>query len=147
MTTSLVERAHRAADVYAHPDRYASKHQFLAVLTDSLDELCVSIGKPLPDVPAAFSGRVPRLFELPPATTETSLKRVLATVDMSQSELSERSGVTRETICKIVNGHVWPVRVSVAVALAWALDTPLATIADLIDELPLGPRSGRGVYR
>jgi DNA-binding Xre family transcriptional regulator len=77
----------------------------------------------------------------------TTLARVLAEKKMSQTELAKRSGVARETINHLCRGTVAQTRVSIVIALAWALDMSVYELADLTyDEIPLGPRSMGDAY-
>lgn len=141
---TLVASAHRTVETYVSPQRFVSPHQYLVALTARLDDQCMLIGERPPNVPAAFTNRQVQLFALPEVPTELGL--LLERVGMGQTELSARSGVARETINHIVRGRVDRTHTSVAVSLAWGLDVPLAALAGLIDEFPLGPRSGIGVY-
>jgi transcriptional regulator with XRE-family HTH domain len=77
-----------------------------------------------------------------------TLRRLLKEQRMTQSELAARSGVCREYITRLCNGS-YPARrhnASTIVALAWALDVPIETLAEYLDVLPLGPRSDGAVY-
>ncbi len=74
----------------------------------------------------------------------TALERCRRRCGMSQVELAMRSGVSRETICRIEAGKAdlgSKVKVlAIIAALAWALDIDVTELAEHADRLPLGPR-------
>lgn len=77
--------------------------------------------------------------------TGSRLAEVLLELDMSQTELSRRSGVARETIWKFCHGWTTS-RAPLILALAWALDLDPIALVDLYHgdphAWPDGPRSG-----
>jgi DNA-binding Xre family transcriptional regulator len=76
-----------------------------------------------------------------PPGNPTDLAKLLVSARMSQKELSERSGVPRETINHIHNGITKRVQFPVLLALTWVLEVPPEALAGLVDCWPLGPRS------
>lgn len=72
----------------------------------------------------------------------TDLAVAMAEAKMSQSELSRRSGVSREQINRLYNrkaarGEL--ATVANVVALAWALNMPIERFAGHLEVMPLGP--------
>lgn len=79
-------------------------------------------------------------------TGGSTLADLLLDLDMSQTELAERSGVPRETINHLCRGVILKTRSSIVIALAWALDVELGVLAEYLDSWPLGPRSAGDNY-
>lgn len=76
-----------------------------------------------------------------PARGTTRLQQLLNEQGMSQGELALRSGVARETICRLANGSKKCDRVTVLIALAWVLDVDPHALRGLYDgDIPFGPR-------
>lgn len=71
----------------------------------------------------------------------TRLQQLMNERGMSQGELALRSGVARETICRLANGSKKAGLAANIVALAWALDVDPYALRHLYDgPLPYGPR-------
>lgn len=76
-----------------------------------------------------------------PARGGTRLQDLLDERGMTQGELAIRSGVARETICRLANGSRTCEKVTNIIALAWALDVDPYALRDLYDgPIPYGPR-------
>lgn len=75
-----------------------------------------------------------------------SLARLLKEKGMTHNELHLRSGVSRKFITQLACGSVTLTeKSSVLAALAWALDVPPVTFADISSvRVPLGPRPPEG---
>lgn len=73
----------------------------------------------------------------------TALAKILRTEEMSQGELAQRSGVSREYINQLCRGRTKIEMFPLAVALAWALQVPLTDLEDVIavpgEDWPIGP--------
>lgn len=77
---------------------------------------------------------------------ESALAKALVEDEMTQSELALRSGVSRETICKLSRNRT-KCRASLIVALAYALDLPPEALAEhCYEDLPIGPRSVQPLF-
>ena len=63
---------------------------------------------------------------------------------MTQEELAERSGLSRELIAKMEQGRRWSVRLTSLTRLAHALDLPLSELADNRPRLD-GDRDGASI--
>lgn len=83
--------------------------------------------------------RSPRRVDHEP---RSKFEALLQNAGMSQTELSRRSGVARETICYLASGRLDKIAFASSVAaLAWGLGIPIEELAFLTDQsLPLGPR-------
>lgn len=76
-----------------------------------------------------------------PARGTTRLQQLMNERGMSQGELAIRSGVSRETICRVANGSKRIEKVTNVIALAWALDVDPYALRDHYDgPIPYGPR-------